>query len=469
MRCLLWAGALPFVAVISCVPKDGGFDTVRDLVRDRAGADVRWQYAQAQAPDGESSEKVATLLQTPVGATQAVQIALLNNANLQAAFEEIGIARGQLLGATLLPNPEVQGTVLFGADEDPTDLGFEVTENLSRLVFVPMRRGAAKAELVAEKVRAALRSLKLVYDVRSAFYDYQADEQLLEIARTVLEAAAASYEIGQRLREAGNITSLDLLNEKAFYEEARVAAANAEIVALNRREDLNVLMGLSGGDTTWQLAGRLGDPAEDVPELATLEQRAITRSLDLLELEQRYTAAARRANLARAEGLLPDLRAGVEAERENGSWQLGPTVAIKLPLLDQGQAAVGAAKAEMRQIRRRYTARSVRLRAAARAARNQLVTAKRRVKHYHDVLLPLRQEIVEASQRQYNAMQIGVFQLLDAKRAQVRVGKEYIVALRNYWRARATVDQIVAGRLVSVSDPLVMSGATQLTVNQGEH
>jgi cobalt-zinc-cadmium efflux system outer membrane protein len=53
-------------------------------------------------------------------------------------------------------------------------------------------------------------------------------------------------------------------------------------------------------------------------------------------------------------------------------------------------------------------------------------------------------------------MQSGVFQLLLARREQVRNGQDYVMALRNYWRARSRFDQILAGRLVSTSDAIEM-------------
>jgi cobalt-zinc-cadmium efflux system outer membrane protein len=77
------------------------------------------------------------------------------------------------------------------------------------------------------------------------------------------------------------------------------------------------------------------------------------------------------------------------------------------------------------------------------------VIASRRAEHYRSVLLPLWEQIIDQTQRQYNAMQAGVFQLLLARREQVRIGQEYVMALRNYWRAKSRLDQILAGRLAA--------------------
>jgi len=441
--------AAVLLGTAGCDARDAGFGSVRHLVRERANAEVHWRHGEAVA---DPEERVRQILSRPMSAEEAVQVALLNSPELQAAFEEVGIARASLVGATLPSNPEVEARVGFLQNGGSPELGFAATQNLTSLMFLPMRRGAADAELEAARLRAAGTSLELAFTVRIAFYDYQAAEQLLDLQRTVFDATAASWELAQRLHEAGNITDLDFANERAFYEEARIAVANAEVDALNRREIVNRLMGLSGADTSWRAAGRLPDPPEQMPPLADLERQAVERSLDLRELEARYTAAARRVNVAQAEGILPDLRAGVMAEREEGPWEVGPVVSMAVPIFNQGQGRVGIAEAEMRRFRQLYTARGVRVRSEVRAVRNQLITLARTVEHYQEVLLPVREHIVEETLRQYNAMQVGAFQLIAAKQAQVQTGRDYVAVLRNYWRARGTLDQLLAGRLASAAD-----------------
>ena len=434
----------------ACAPRDSGFGSVQVLLEERAGLDAEWRHLSGDpAADRAASE----LLARPLGPEEAVEIAVLKNADLQARFEELGIARAQLVDAGLPPNVELDGEFGSFADGRRSEFGLAATTDLTRLLLLPLRRGVAAAGLDAVRFETSGEALEFAYEVRNAFYDYQLAEQLLELDRTVLDAAAASYDTARRLFEAGNITALERANEQAFYEGARSELALAEASALGRREALNVWMGLSGSETNWQLAGRLAqpDPGVELPDAATLETKAIESSLDLLGLEYRYTAAAREANLARAEGLLPSLRAGAQVGREESVRQTGPVVSVEIPLFNRGQGRVEEARARMRRLEQQYLARAVRIRAMVRAARNDLVIATRRVAHYEDVLLPLWQQIIDETQLQYNGMQVSVFELLLARREQVRTGQEYVTALRDYWRSRSTLDQILAGRLVSTS------------------
>lgn len=447
---------IALATLTACAPRNAGFDSVQALLRERAGLDAEWRQL---AGDPMIDRRVEEMLASPIGPDEAVQIALLGNADLQARFEDLGIARAQLVGASRPANVEVDGDIGRFANGQRSDFGFAATTDLSRLLFLPLRRGVASAGLDATRIETAGAAMEFAYEVRNSFYDYQAAEQLLELDRTVLEAATASYDAARRLDDAGNITPLVLANERAFYEQARSEAALAEATALNRRETMNAWMGLSGVDTDWQPAGRLTEPEPEaaIPPVGTLESQAIEDSVDLLGLEHRYTEAARRANLARAEGLLPSLRAGAQIGREESLRQTGPVISVELPVFDQGQGRVEAARAGMRQLEQQYRARAVRIRAAVRSARSDLVVATRRVDHYREVLLPLWQQIIEETQRQYNAMQAGVFELLLARREQVRTGQEYVMALRDYWGARSRLDQILAGRLVGGGDLVGMT------------
>jgi outer membrane protein, heavy metal efflux system len=73
--------------------------------------------------------------------------------------------------------------------------------------------------------------------------------------------------------------------------------------------------------------------------------------------------------------------------------------------------------------------------------------ARERALYIKTVLLPLRERIVTETQLAYNAMSVGVFQLLESKREQIQAGRAYVEALRGYWAAQAEVDQLLAGRL----------------------
>ena len=60
------------------------------------------------------------------------------------------------------------------------------------------------------------------------------------------------------------------------------------------------------------------------------------------------------------------------------------------------------------------------MRATARAVRDRVEGARDRALYYRDILLPLHERIVNETQLQYNAMQLGPLQLLRAREQQIK-------------------------------------------------
>ena len=118
-----------------------------------------------------------------------------------------------------------------------------------------------------------------------------------------------------------------------------------------------------------------------------------------------------------------------------------------IPLFDQGQARLGRAMAELRRAQQEYYALGVRVRATVRAVRERLQGLQDQALYYRDIVLPLRERIVNETQLQYNAMQRGVFELLRAREQQIQAAVAYIETLRDYWLARTDLGQILSGRL----------------------
>ncbi len=449
--------ALAALAGCATVEPGMGFDDVQRSVLARAGVRVHWN--SGSSADAEVKATVASMLEAELTADKAVQVALLNNHDLQAVYEELNLAQADLVQAGLLRNPVFGGEVR-AASGGGTGVVLDVTQDFVSLFSMPLRKGLAGAAFEAAKVRVTVVVLDTAFVVRTTFYDYQAAEQAREMRATVMEATAASYELAKRLRAAGNNRELDLANERALHEQARLDLAGAEAEFVHLRERMNALMGLWGAQTGWHGATRLPALPDDQASADGLEHKAIEASLDLALLRREAEIAARSAGIARPFAWLTDAGLGIAAEREvQGDWSVGPSVWLPLPLFDQGQARLAAAQALYRQAFERYSARAVEIRSRVRAAHSGAVSAFDRARYYEKVILPLRQRIVEETQLHYNAMQVSGFQLLQARRDQINAGADYIASLRDYWRAQSGLQQILSGRMTPFEAIPVMSNS----------
>jgi cobalt-zinc-cadmium efflux system outer membrane protein len=462
----LAAMSLGVLAGCASQPPDSGYSAVQSSVSERLGHQVRWN--RITGDDRAVSEMLRSMLAKPLSIDEAVQIALLTNRELQATFEDLGVAQADLVQAGLLKNPIFNGAVEF-TDSSGTKLQFSVAENFLDLLQIPLRKRIAQTALAAAKLRVTGAVFDLAGQVRGAFYNQQATEQLLELRRSVTEATSASFDLASRLHDAGNITDLAFSIEQAQHEQAKLDLATAETTVANQRERLNALMGLWGTSTQWAIVQHLPDlPAEEM-SIDGIERSAVEHSLGLALARGQVEVAARTLGIRRSFGLLPEAELGIASEKEaKGPWEVGPSFSLPIPLFDQGQAAVTGARSELERARQRYYAMAVEVRASARMTRVNLLATRQRADYIRKVVLPLRHRIVEETQLQYNGMLVGAFQLLTARQNEIEAGVQFVEAQREYWLARTQVEQLSYGRMADISSrntPGRMSGQSTSEVN----
>lgn len=452
MKARLVIAPLGLLLLAGCVtvPRNAGFDTVASSVKDRTGHEIVWN--RSSEDDREVEKAVRGLLEKDLTLESAVSVALLNNRTLQATYEDLGVAQADLVQAGLLRNPTLLAEIRFPASPR-LPIEFDLVQSFVDLFYIPLRKRVAGAAFEAAKARVTHAALATAADVEAAFFRSQGAEQVLEMRRTIVQATEASADAAQKLREAGNITDLDLANEQSLYAQSRLDLASAEAETLQDREELTVLMGLWGEDSGWKIAARLPDLPEHAEEWAGLESRAIAQRPDLDAARNNIASLAQRMGVEKWEKLVPVLDAHLHYQREpDGARTIGPGIDFSIPIFDRGQAASFGARARLRQAQQRYAALAVEIRSQVRRAFVQMRAARERAGYIAKVVLPLRERVVHQTQLRYNAMFSGVFQLLQAKQSEIEAGREYIEALRDYWVARAALGKALGGPLRMAAD-----------------
>ena len=435
------------------VSKEMAFSEIQQQVDERIGVPIHWNANTASVDEIE--QMVKELLDRPLVADTAVQIALLHNRRLQATYEELGIAHAAVVEAGTPSNPAFHGGATFGLPQDPMtghpahdSYVFEVEMDFLSLLYGSMRKSVAESEIETAKLRVTAAVMDLAGQTRMAFYRVQADKQMLEMFRQIVLATQAGYEFAHQLHEAGNIPELDLLLQHALYEQSKLGLAAAEVSLAESREQLNRLMGLWGEETSWTVEARLPNISTEPMQLDNVEKVAIENSIDLAIAQGNIVSIGKQLGVVKAMSLVPHLDIGGELEQEEGAWKAGPALGFEIPLFDRNQGQQAAAAAELRQRQEEYSALAVEIRSAVRTAHRRLLAARQTALSYQNEILPLQEKILEQIQLQYNAMQVGTPRLLVAKQQQIDAGRAYIQALYNYHVARAEFDQILNGRLV---------------------
>ena len=317
---LLVCVALIALAGCAAIEPQKGFDEIKRSVNDRVGQQVYWKTGGPE--DQQVAKRVKMLLQGRMHLDEVIQVALLNNPDLQAIYEDLGIAQASLVQAGLLSNPVFSGALRFvGGGESPT-LDIDVSQDFLNILTLPIRKKLAYLEFEAAKLRVTGAVIDLAADVRRAYYDAQANEQAVEMMRQVVAATGAMLTSARKLHEAGNINDLALDRQQAIHEEARLLLADVETALMLDRERLNSLMGLWGSDVVWTMSARLPDLPAEYFDTQDFEKRVIEKNLDLAATRLQIEGLTKRLGLVKATSFIPDLELGYSGEREDGVWAM---------------------------------------------------------------------------------------------------------------------------------------------------
>jgi len=450
---------------------DAGMGAVQTI----AGASLNKDVAalRTEADVAAARATIDRLLAKPLSADSAVQIALLNNRDLQAAYNALGIAETSLVQARLPPNPtftwfHVSGSGAFEIER-------QVALNILALATLPARAEIAADRFRQAQLKAAEETLRVAAETRRAFHRAVAARELAAYLAQSQSAAEAAVQLSQRLGESGAATKLDQARNQVFYAELAAQLATARQRVTSERERLVRAMGLWARDLDFKLPGRL-PPLPGRPHvLASIEAQAVLRRVDLhsmrievqaLAKSYGLTNATRFVSLLEVSGVSKTSREEPGAERTR---QRGMEIEFQVPLFDFGEVRVRDAEQSYLQAVNRLTAKAVNVRSEARDAYRNYRAAYDIAHHYQREVLPLRKIISDETLLRYNAMQIDVFALLAEARQRIASTVSAIEAQREFWFADTNLGAAVIGGGGAMTTDASSTIATSAGEPAGQH
>lgn len=449
-RPLRLVALLGAVGVSGCATVDpsAAFIDVGTKVRERSGEDARFIRSPAEALQIEGV--VRGLLKDELSADAAARVALINNRDLQATLQDLGIAQADLAQASRISNPHLSGFVRF-PNQAPNGRNFEVSlvQDFLDILIQPLRKKFAAAQLEATKLRVGHELIRTMADTKVAFFTLAAREQLAGRLALILDIEQTAVAFARRQSSAGNINTLELLNHEAAASEAAMAVAMTRVEARRDRERLNRLMGLWGPDTEWRIAPGLPPVPKEEITTERLESLAISNRLDIEAARWGVETVGRALALKQKTRYFPiGINVGISHEKDtDGQRVMGPSLDIQLPIFDTGKASIARLKAEYERAQRQLEALAINTRSEVREARDAMLAAREVKERYETVLLPQRVRILEETTLHYNMMLKGAYDLLLAKQAEVTAERGYVDAWRDYWIARTELERALGGRL----------------------
>ncbi len=274
---------------------------------------------------------------------QAVAIAIGRSPAIAADLARIREAQAQYVQAGVLPNPSLYGSVGFASDGG---IGFamaSLTQSLSALWQRGDKQAIAHAQLQQMIVRAAFNTLETAGAVerlhRQVVYRQDVMAQLQEKAKLLEEMARA----GKDRFDTGAGDALEMNAIKAQALRAALERQQAEAELADSKRKLLEAMGTAGASAEFIAERATLETLEAADETKTLSV-GLGRRLDVQAARWAATAAANDVALAKNKAI-PEMSVGVEYQKDDSMRTVGPAGTIELPIFDQGQARIAAAKA----------------------------------------------------------------------------------------------------------------------------
>lgn len=462
----LTATALASLVLAGCASfsQDGGFTTVEQLTKERVGQTPTYQRTGEQTDSAKA--RIAELLKQPLSADSVVEIALLNNRDLQASYAELGIAESDLVRAGRLANPSFSFGRLGGGGAVEIDRA--VLFDVLGLFTMPLAMQVEQRRFEQTQLQAAYETVGIAGEARKAFFEAVTAQQLAAYFGQVKEAADASNELARRMAAAGNFNRLAKMREQSFYADATAQLARAGHQAIASRERLTRVLALSGDQLEFKLPERLPELPAAPAEPKDAEQIAMDKRLDVLMAKRATEATAKSLGLTKTTRFINVLQVGYQNQSNTGeSRKNGYEIELELPLFDFGSARVARAEATYMQSVNRTAQLAINARSEVRESYSAYRTAYDLARHFRDEVVPLRKRISDENMLRYNGMLASVFELLADSKDQISSVTGAVEALRDYWVAETNLQAALTGR--SPGSTPVMGPSTAAASAQSAH
>ena len=408
------------------------------------GGGPSFGHAQSQPPAGE------------ITVDELVARALAENPDILAAQADVDAAKGRLLQAGLRPNPMVElgGQKALGPDNNVM-VGLSLPLDLNRRK--EGRVGVAGRELEMKQAQVTDRERRLRADVRMKAADVLGAQRDLQVADDLLRANRAALGlVGERARR-GAVPPLEenllLVEVNRLEASRRMLESRVEVFTLQ----LKALVAWPP-EAALTLKGDLGAPSPTIDRPAGVAQ-ALERRADLRAAQADAAMARAKILKEQAEGRW-DASISVNYQRQDFGFGLngitdrggtrpiqdvfhyfGGAVTITLPVRNQNQGNVAAARAEATAADRRIELTVLTIRQEVNAAFTQYEAAQRSLEIYARGVRDVARRNLDVVRQTYDLGRGSLLDVVAEQRRYIDIEMGFTEALKQVYNAAVEIDR----------------------------
>lgn len=380
-------------------------------------------------------------------------LALRSSPALARSASRVGVNQGRWEQVGLWPNPDIgySGQQLGSrglAEQQGALVGGEIVTGHK----LALNRQVAAQEIVKSEQEWNAMRLRVLTDVRLAYYDALIAERRSELTRTLHEISQQSVKTAGQLFDAKEGSKIDWL-------QAQLEAGNAEISMRNAENRLDAcwrhlaaVVGVPGLPRR-TLVGPLDPPSTHLDWERTV-QTLVEVSPEVAAAHAEIDRAGWALDRARAE-VIPNIRAQgiVQTDNSVGGTNGMLQVTVPVPIFNRNQGAIAAAEAELAGAKRELMRVELALTARLATVFERYSNASQQYELYSQQLVPHADEQLKLVQKAYAAGEFAYLALLVAQRSYFQTHLARLESLRELRVTVLEVDGMLLRGSLETPDP----------------
>jgi len=386
-----------------------------------------------------------------ISLTEAVNIAVTNNIDIETAKMDVNIAKNVVKAANRLQNPNLDMYYNLGQ----AGRGNPQTLGVSQIVEVAKRsarKKMAKSVLKLTQENTALTVFSIKMDVREAYVNLVAAKSVLHCLEQQQKLLEELTDIAQKRVDAGAAPEIEVIQAKIALNQmiTEVNSARADVKsalfdfnrALNPKNDPQTAFDSEDEKLTADFADiKIPALQADLPSFDSISENTLAKRFDI-KIAQNAVEVAQKNLVVVARQRVPDLAImggySYQPKNYNDSGQylsggyLGASL-VNLPFFYNYSPEIKNAKIQVEQTQLNLASTRNRALNDLHSAYEQLVTAKMNVNYYNDKLLKDSDEMIRISKLSYEVGKTNITSLIVMEQAYRSIVVGYTDALTAYY------------------------------------
>ena len=384
---------------------------------------------------------------------QAIDAALENNIDLQAAKLERNIAKNNIKTANRLQNPSFDAFYFLGAagNSEPKQLG--VSENIE-IAKRKARKNLAESNLKLVEKNIDYRRFDLKMDVREAYINLVEAKSILDTLEQQEELQEELLKIAKVRVKNHNAPDIDVIQAEIALNQMITQVNSARVNVKKALSDFNKVINnpdnivYDSMDNIFSEENNFQEmmtppPNFDFPSFDEIVQNAIRNRYDIQIAKQEIDVAEKNLTVT-ARQRIPDIQLTggyayqVGSYTDSGNFNNGAYAGaslVNIPLFYNYSPEIQNAALKLKQAELKYESSKNRAVKDVSAAYDRFLTAADNLNHYEKKIITGSEELIETSKNSYEAGKSDITSLIVMKQSYKSIIIGYTQALAEYYNS----------------------------------